>query len=152
MLLFVGTNTQYQVKMATSVYINDNDDYSVTPLEKSEEDIWIEEKKEIESLSRRLNAKHRKMAAHMVCYVYNELYSVAGFEVAPIYYDIPECRVTIRGVGSKRSLMYMVKLDPSNMYYISISPLHTLEEKSYYETPKELVDTLRNTQKDYLAN
>jgi hypothetical protein len=148
---FIGT-TIYQFKMSTSIYLNDNDDYFIPLIETSEEDIWRQEKKEVEALDNRLKTKHQKMASNMVSYIYNNLASKPGFEVAPIYYDIPECRVTIRGVGRKRSLMFLIRIDPSNLYYISMSPIHTLEEKRFEETPKDVVDSLINTQICYLAN
>jgi hypothetical protein len=137
--------------MSTAIYMNDNDDYFIPPAEVTEEDEWREKRMQIESINDILVSKHKKMAADMVGYIYNNLASVPGFEVVPIYYDIPECRVTIHGMGTKRNLMYMIKIDRENMYYISISSLHSLEEKRFEETPKDMVDTLIDTQRVYLS-
>jgi hypothetical protein len=133
------------------MYTNDNDDFPfITRPEPSEEDSWLEEKRQIEEIAYKLNTKLKKMASDMVCYIYNNLSSHSGFELVPLYWDIPECRVTIRGVGKKKSLMYLIRIEPV-LYNISISPVHTLEEKDYYNTPKEIVEVLLHTQRVYVA-
>lgn len=143
-----------------SSYFNDNDDFPVIERRQQEQvnleqDLWTQEKKEIEALDNALKLKHRQMAGKLVAYVYRNLTDVAGFEVNPIYFDIPECRVTIQGTGKKQTLMYMVRLASAFEYSVTITPLTKLGGKEdrtlYVETPREAVDVLIATQRVYLS-
>jgi hypothetical protein len=140
-------------------YYNDNDDIPIVVEQPESQDFqdfeeppqpishsdWLQDKEQMKQLQISLNNYYYKISSNMMVFIINSLREFTEFQVDPIIFDIPQCRVTIK-VPGKKVCMYMVNIVSMFDLSISITPLTSKKEPSLIvDTPIEAVRILLAT-------
>jgi hypothetical protein len=106
---------------------------------------WLQDKAQLTSIEAAFNNNYKTIASKMVAFIYHSLYGIDGFKVQPIYFDIPECCVSIK-VPGKLVCMYMVRVVSMFDLSVSITPLTSKKEPSLIvDTPSDALRILYAT-------